>query len=372
MKIGIVCPYNMFQFAGGVQDVVVQLHRELKRKGHEVRVITPKPRNFNHEVPKDYILLGRSAKVHTMATMVDIGFEAVSSEIDSILENEKFDVIHFHEPWIPLLSRQILTRSSAVNIGTFHAKSPETIMSKSFISSVGPYTKSILNYLDSLTAVSSAASEYVVGMTDRLIEIVPNGIDLTKFKPTGQTSDQKNILYLGRLEKRKGIEYLIDAYRLVQNKHPEVILKIAGSGVKRKSLEKYVQQNSISGVEFLGYVAEEDKPLLMEDATVYCSPAPYGESFGIVLLEAMAVGTPVVAGNNVGYASVMKDTGMLSLVNPTSTVDFAQRLELMLFDEKVRKIWKEWAKDTVKQYKFSKIADAYEAVYEKALSIVHV
>ena len=79
MKIGIVCPYNMFQFAGGVQDVVVQLHRELKRKGHEVRVITPKPRNFNHEVPKDYILLGRSAKVHTMATMVDIGFEAVSS-----------------------------------------------------------------------------------------------------------------------------------------------------------------------------------------------------------------------------------------------------------------------------------------------------
>ena len=193
-----------------------------------------------------------------------------------------------------------------------------------------------------------------------------------KKKKKKKTNKKKNILYLGRLEKRKGIEYLIDAYRLVQNKHPEVILKIAGSGVKRKSLEKYVQQNSISGVEFLGYVAEEDKPLLMEDATVYCSPAPYGESFGIVLLEAMAVGTPVVAGNNVGYASVMKDTGMLSLVNPTSTVDFAQRLELMLFDEKVRKIWKEWAKDTVKQYKFSKIADAYEAVYEKALSIVHV
>lgn len=368
MKIGIVCPYNMFQFAGGVQDVVVQLHDKLKNKGHIVKVITPRPRNHSEPAPEDYILLGTSAKVNTMATMVDLGFEADGDEIDNILATEKFDVIHFHEPWVPLLSRQILTRSSAVNVATFHAKSPDTLISKSLISSVVPYTKSVLKYLDSLTAVSPAASEYVKNLTDRPIEIVPNGIDLNRFVANKNASkDDKSILFLGRLEKRKGLEYLLDAFQLLKAKHPEVDLLIAGSGGKRKSLEKYIEQRKIRDVSFLGFVPESEKVQLMSNASVYCSPAPYGESFGIVLLEAMAVGTPVVAGNNAGYSGVMTGTGMLSLVNPRSTQDFAQRLEIMLYDEEVRKVWQKWAKNEVAKYKFEKIADSYEKVYKKAL-----
>lgn len=367
MKIGIVCPYNMFQFAGGVQDVVVQLHNHLKLKGHQVKVITPRPRNHNSSAPEDYILLGRSAKVNTMATMVDLGFEAATDEIDNILATEKFDVIHFHEPWVPLLSRQILARSSAVNVATFHAKSPDTLISKSLISSVVPYTKSVLKYLDALTAVSPAASEYVKNLTDRHIEIVPNGIDLQRFKNNEQNSNKKTILFLGRLEKRKGLEYLLDAYQILKNKHPEVVLSIAGSGAKRKSLEKYIEQRSIKDVSFLGFIPESDKVNLMSSATVYCSPAPYGESFGIVLLEAMAVGTPVVAGNNAGYAGVMTGSGMLSLVNPRSTLDLAQRLEIMIYDEDVRKLWKNWAKNEINKYRFENIADSYEKVYKKAL-----
>lgn len=369
MKIGIVCPYNMFQFAGGVQDVVVQLHNNLVQKGYEVRIITPKPRAFNGETPKDFILLGRSAKVNTMATMVDIGFEAGGDEIENILANEKFDILHFHEPWVPLLSRQILTRSSAVNIATFHAKSPETFMSKSLIGSVGPYTKSVLSYLHELTAVSEAASEYVANMTNRPLEIVPNGIDLNKFQvmPTKKDRTMKTILFLGRLEKRKGLEYLLDAFQYLSKYHTDVQLKIAGSGVKRKTLEKYVSQHKIKNVEFLGYIPENEKVKLMSDADLYCSPAPYGESFGIVLLEAMAVSTPVVAGNNVGYASVMTGKGRLSLVNPKSCVDFAQRLELMLYDQDIRKIWKKWAKEEVEKYRSEIIANMYEDVYKKAL-----
>jgi phosphatidylinositol alpha-mannosyltransferase len=367
MKIGIVCPYNMFQFAGGVQDVVVQLHHQLKNKGHQVKVITPRPRNYNSPAPQDYILLGRSAKVNTMATMVDLGFEAGTDEIDNILATEKFDIIHFHEPWVPLLSRQILARSSAVNVATFHAKSPDTLISKSLISSVVPYTKSVLKYLDALTAVSPAASEYVKNLTNRHIEIVPNGIDLNRFKFSDQDSNTKTILFLGRLEKRKGLEYLLDAYQLLKNKYPEVVLKIAGSGAKRKSLEKYIDQNKISDVTFLGFIPESEKVSLMTNATVYCSPAPYGESFGIVLLESMAVGTPVVAGNNAGYSGVMTGTGMLSLVNPRSTQDFAQRLELMLYNADVRKLWRQWAKQEVYKYRFENIADMYENVYKKAL-----
>lgn len=370
MKIGIVCPYNMFQFAGGVQDVVIQLHSNLVEKGYEVRIITPRPRAFYGEVPEDYILVGRSAKVNTMATMVDIGFEAVGDDIEAMLANEKFDILHFHEPWVPLLSRQILTRSSAINIATFHAKSPETFMSKSLIGSVVPYTKSVLSYLHSLTAVSNAATEYVLNLTDRPVTIVPNGIDLNKFKfrsTDNLNNPKKTILYLGRLEKRKGLEYLLDAYKLLRNKYDNIELNIAGNGVKRKSLEKYVNQNNISDVNFLGYIPEKDKVKLMSEANVYSSPAPYGESFGIVLLEAMAIGIPIVAGNNVGYDAVMQGKGRLSLVNPKSVVDFAQRLELMLFDEDVRSLWKKWAKEEVKKYESTKIANMYEKVYINSL-----
>lgn len=371
MKIGLVCPYNMFQYAGGVQEIVVNLHEYLKKRGHSVKIITSRPRNYTNDAPDDYILLGRSTKVNTFSTMVDIGFEADGDEIEKILKEENFDLLHFHEPWVPLLSRQILSRSQSVNVATFHAKSPETIISKSIISSVGPYTKSILNYLDALTAVSPAASDYVSSMTNRIINIVPNGIELHKYmnkKNVSRPKNAKKILFLGRLEKRKGIEFLIDAYSVLKKHYPHVRLDIAGSGAKRKYLEKYVKQNNIEGISFLGYVSESKKIELMNNADVYCSPAPYGESFGMVLLESMAVGVPIVAGNNVGYSGVLSGKGRLSLVNPRSTNDFYQRLEIMLFDDDIRKLWKSWASKEILKYDFDKITDQYEKVYIDAIN----
>jgi phosphatidylinositol alpha-mannosyltransferase len=106
-------------------------------------------------------------------------------------------------------------------------------------------------------------------------------------------------------------------------------------------------------------------------ADVFCSPARYGESFGIVLLEAMAAGVPTIAGDNVGYISTMKETGAISLVNPQDTIDFARRLDLMLFNEDLRKLWMRWAKNYVKQYNYPIVVDKYEKVYEKALKKHH-
>jgi len=370
MKIGLICPYNMFQFAGGVQEIVVQLHKSLKDKGHDVKIITPRPRAHFDNAPEDMILVGRSTKMNTpFATMVDFGFEADGDEIQAILDTEQFDVLHFHEPWVPLLSRQILSRSTAVNIATFHATPPATIMSKSLMNVVIPYTRSVLSYLHAYTAVSDSAAEYVRSLTTEPVEIVPNGVDLERFSYDMPKDDheQKTIVYLGRLEKRKGVDYLLQAYARLRETHDDVHLVIAGSGVKRRSLEKTVLQYNIPDVTFAGFIAEEDKVALIAEADIYCSPALYGESFGIVLLEAMAVGTPVVAGNNAGYASVMTGRGRVSLVNPKSTEDFAQRLELLLYDDGMRQLWQDWAKEHVKQYQFDRIADGYEAVYKRAL-----
>jgi phosphatidylinositol alpha-mannosyltransferase len=362
----------MFQFAGGVQEIVLQLQKHLELKGHSVKIITPRPRAHFDKAPKNMILIGRSAKMNTpFSTMVDFGFEADGDEIADILERENFDVIHYHEPWVPLLSRQILTRSNAINVATFHATPPETVVSKSLLSAVTPYTKSVLAYLHAYTAVSDSAAEYVKSLTKEPINIVPNGIDIGYFKYSSKkpTHKIKTILYLGRLEKRKGVRYLIDAYSKLRETHDDVKLVIAGSGVKRKSLERYCDSYEIPNINFIGFVEEKDKVKLMAEADLYCSPAPFGESFGIVLLEAMAVGTPVVAGNNPGYASVMTGLGRISLVTPKVTDDFSQRLELMLYNEDVRQIWRDWAKGHLDQFSFSKVTDAYEEVYMQALKV---
>lgn len=372
MKIGLVCPYNMFQFAGGVQEIVIQLQQSLVKNGHNVIIITPRPRLHIDTAPKNYILVGRSAKMNTpFQTMVDFGFEADGVEIESFLNRENFDILHFHEPWVPLLSRQILLKSKSINVATFHATMPETVLSKSIISSVTPYTKSILKYLHSLTAVSDSAAEYVKTLTKEPITIVPNGIDLSRFKPRKLPYgySKKTILYLGRLEKRKGVDYLLLAYNRLRQDHSDVKLVIAGSGVKLKSLKKTIEQYEIPDVEFAGFIPEDKKADLMSAADLYCSPALYGESFGIVLLESMAVGTPLVAGNNSGYASVMKGRGRLSLVNPKSTEDFAQRLELLLYDKEIRNLWRDWAQKEVNKYSFDIIAKEYEKVYLQAVKV---
>lgn len=374
MKIGLVCPYNMFQFAGGVQEIVIQLQKSLIAKGHDVKIITPRPRARIAELPEGMILVGRSAKMNTpFATMVDFGFEADGDDIQNILDEEDFDVLHFHEPWVPLLSRQILTKSKCANVATFHATPPGTIVSKSLLNVVIPYTRSVISYLDAYTAVSDSAAEYIRSMTHEHVRIVPNGLDLDSvhYSKLPKSSDKKTIFYLGRLEKRKGVDLLLDAYARLREDHDDVRLVIGGSGVKRKGLEKYVAQYEIPDVEFLGFVPDEDKYSLLASSDVYCSPAGYGESFGMVLLEAMAVGTPIVAGNNPGYASVMTETGRLCLVDPRSEADFAYRLELMLYDQNLRKVYKKWALEHVQKYKFDIVASAYEKVYEEALNAVN-
>jgi phosphatidylinositol alpha-mannosyltransferase len=362
----------MFQFAGGVQEIVLQLQKHLKVNGHQAIIITPRPRAHLDHPPKDMILLGRSAKMNTpFSTMVDFGFEADGDEIDDMIEREKFDILHFHEPWVPLLSRQILSRSNSINVATFHATPPETVVSKSLLSAVTPYTKSVLAYLHAYTAVSESAAEYVKTLTREHINIVPNGIDIKYFKPSSNIKkhSKKTILYLGRLERRKGVRYLIDAYAQLREQHSDVKLVIAGSGVKRKSLEKYVETYEIPDVSFIGFVPEKKKVDLMASADLYCSPAPFGESFGIVLLEAMAVGTPIVAGNNPGYASVMTDLGRISLVTPKLTQDFSQRLELMLYNEDIRQLWLKWAKSHLGQFGFDKVTTEYEKVYKHAVKV---
>jgi len=371
MKIGLVCPYNIAR-GGGVQEIVRDLRKELISRGHDVKIITPQPRETEGCDMEGVICLGAAADFRSpLHTTPQFSVSVDVSEIDQMLESEQFDILHFHEPWVPMLSKQILSRSSCVNIATFHAKVPETLMSRTVAKVVTPYTKSVLKYLHSLTAVSDAAAEYIGSLTDEPVTIIPNGIDLTRYhvpKVERKSTSEKTILYIGRLERRKGLKYLFKAYEELIAEHEHIRLVIAGDGPDREKLEALATSMKLPDVTFLGFVSEEVKMQLLAEADLFCSPAVYGESFGLVLLEAMANGLVVVAGDNSGYESVMQDMGALSLVNPRDIPAFTRKLDLMLHEESLRAEWKKWALDYVQQFAYPRIVDQYEELYTYVLA----
>ncbi len=364
-------PYNVAK-GGGVKEIVFAIQAVLRRRGHDAYILTPRPQDHDGVVPHEHMIFVGSAADFNSPTRTTIQISAsVNDTIDTILARHNFDVLHFHEPWIPMLSLQLLSRSNTVNIGTFHAKLPETIISRTMAKVVTPYTKSVLKYIDAFTAVSDAAAEYVCSQTKQPVTIIPNGIDSKQYKPPRKIYDdrkQKTILYVGRLEGRKGVRYLLQAFRLLQNKQPDVHLIIAGDGPDREKLEELAADLELQNVSFLGYVPHADKIKLLQDSDLYCSPAIYGESFGVVLLEAMATGLVTVAGDNPGYASVMNGLGSISLVDPKHAAEFARRLDLLLHETDLRKLWREWAANELPKYSYEHIVTQYEEVYLNALA----
>lgn len=379
MKIALVCPHDMFGHSGGVPQVVMHLAKGLTEKNHQVKIITPRPSKIIGKAPEGYIFLGNSRKFKAgLATSGNVGIEFDGSEIEELLEREKFDVIHFHEPWLPHLSRQIVQRSDTAHVGTFHASLTDSVAGKSIVNMFTLYWRTIIEKMDIITAVSvPAASGLIAREADnpliKNMKYIPNGVDLETYQAAPSSAIRhrkvKTILYVGRLEGRKGLLYLLKAYNDLAGKHKNVQLFIAGQGPDENKLREYVRENKIPRVTFLGFISDKDKIHYLHRADLFCSPAHRGESFGIVLLEAMAAGCPIVAGDNAGYQSVMKDTGAISLVNPKDTVDFSRRLEIMLFDDALRQLWIKWATEYVKNFDYKIVVSQYEQAYKEAIAI---
>jgi phosphatidylinositol alpha-mannosyltransferase len=366
MKIGLVCPYD-FSRHGGVQKLVALLDEELTFRGHDVRIITPRPRNFKGHPPARTIFIGRSAKLNTpIKTTLEVGISFETTELEEMLAEENFDIIHVHEPEVPVLGAQIASRANCPIIATFHATFPDTAMGRTIELFRIPYSRSIFKNLAAMTAVSDGAARFVKEWSGQEVKIVPNYIDLELYgRAKSKKKDRNTILYIGRLEKRKGVRYLLEAFADLTARDKKVKLIIAGDGSEREKLEDWVERYEVPRVKFLGAVSDKEKLKLLGKTGVFCSPAIYGESFGVVLLEAMAAGVPTVAGDNLGYASVMKDRGLLSLVNPKDIPDFSRRLELFLRDEGIRSTWLNWANEYVQQFDSKPVIDQYEDVFKE-------
>ncbi len=370
MKIAIFTPYNIFK-SGGVQEHVKNQARVLRNRGHNVTIITPKPRGKKvTDAPKGVIFLGRSTRIKTpSATSADVSV-TLDAEALALEMQKKYDVIHVHEPLVPIAARQILSyfEGSALRVGTFHAALPGNVFGKSLFTTYKTYARTVLPHIDAITAVSPAAIGYIDKYTDLPISYIPNGIQSSMYRARKIDRDENLVLFIGRIEKRKGVRQLVKAFRELKKLKPTVYLKIAGEGPLKKSLQQYVIDRGIKDIEFLGYIDDDAKLDLLSRCSIYTSPALYGESFGIVLAEAMSMQAPIVAHLNPGYCWVLRDTGRLSLVDCRDPLAYARRMEIMMEDVDLRKLWQKWAKKSVKQYDYEKVVDAYEELYKAHLS----
>ena len=373
MKIALVSPYD-YAHTGGVNVHISRLRDNFTGMGHEVRIIAPSSDPDGSSKDTDLLAYGRPIAIRASGSVVRSPVSprlVFSSRIKDMLRSERFDVIHIHEPLMPTLATAVLHHASnEVTVGTFHASRAR---------SWGyPFWKPIclqrwFDKLDGRIAVSQAAEEFVRRYFPADYEIIPNGIDLPHFAgdvaPLEEFSDGKlNILFVGRMEKRKGFKYLLGAYGRVKRAYPQCRLIVVGpEGRAWRKHRKTTFERGLEDVVFAGYVPYEDLPRYYKSADVFCSPATDKESFGLVLLEAMAVGKPVVATNIPGYAAVVSDGVDGVLVRPRDERDLARGILGLLQDRALREQMGARGRIKAADYGWETVADRVMSFYNGLL-----
>lgn len=341
MKIALVSPYD-FSFPGGVCNHISSLEHFLTQMGNLVKVIAP----ASHAVTTfgdRFIPIGKPRPVPASGSICRITVSPwLSSRINSVLDAEQFDIIHLHEPLMPMLCTTVLRLAPTATVGTFHATGgrPGYNFGKPLSTML---LKRWFRRLNGKIAVSPPAREFVGNCFPGYYNIIPNGVNLEQFSPDVPAIDKYNdgkinILFVGRLEHRKGLNYLLKAFQLLKKQAYNCRLIVVGPGTRlRGKYKRWVRRRNLEDVIFVGPVSSDDLPRYYKTADIYCSPATGCESFGVVLLEAMATGTPIVASDIDGYASVLHHGEEGLLVPPRDWEKLAQALITLITDEPLRK-----------------------------------
>jgi phosphatidyl-myo-inositol alpha-mannosyltransferase len=335
VKIGLVTPY-VYPLPGGVNEHVRFLYENLRLRGHDVRIISSS-HGLQRSSEGDVIRIGKGFSVPSNGSVGTITLSPrYVSQVRTVLERERFDVLHFHEPFVPFLSLVVLRQSTSVNIATFHAYagfSPAMELGKRMLS---PYA----NRLHGRIAVSAAARHFADRFFPGDFKVISNGVDVGHFQravPVARWQDGcPNLLFVGRLEDRKGLSHLLKAFRLIRRSGVECRLLVVGSGPHEREARRYVMTRGLGNVEFLGRVSDAEKAQLFRTADVFVSPATGRESFGIVLLEAMAAGTPIVCSDIHGYKGVVQRGRQAILVPPRDSKALAAGISELLADADLR------------------------------------
>lgn len=365
MKIALVSPYD-YPYPGGVTEHIHHLEMEFVRRGHVVKIIAPSSTS-KHELSDNIYRIGGIVPVPVSGSIARITLSPGSYRwVKQILNRERFDIVHLHEPLMPVLCLVALRHSKSVNIGTFHA-----YREGNFAYLAGKAVlKRFIGRLHGRIAVSPPARELVNRYFPGDYEIIPNGIAPDYFgsaniTPLPQYTDGKlNVLFVGRMEKRKGLRYLLRSWGAISRQYPETRLIVVGEGDLRDECERYVAENHLANVVFVGFVTNAELPRYYRTAHIFCAPSTGFESQGIVLLEAMAAGRPIVASSIAGYASVITDGEQGWLVPPGDSISLAVAIGSLLGNEALRDRMGNAGRQTAQTYAWDKVASRVLSYYE--------
>ena len=364
LKVGFF-PLHSFAKPGGVKRHVLALQNEFQAKGVLSKIVLPR-RHLSEKYGKNFAFLGTAFDLPLEGTQSDFTVCFNPLAIDRLLSRERFTVLHFHN--FGLHSWQILEKSKAVNILTFHADITSSKIFKTFPFLLDRFKKILAHRMHGIICVAPFQLELFREFRGPKI-VIPNGIDLSEFnadvpKIKKYADGKLNILFVVRAEERKGLIYLIRAFGLLRKQNNRIRLLVVGEGPRLPECKNFVRKNMIPGVVFEKAV-EKNINQYYNTCDIFVSPAIFGESFGIVLLEAMATGKPVAAFANEGYKNVLTGKGKDFLAKPRDWRALAARLEILIRSETKRKKMGEWGFREAQKYAWPKIAERVLDFYGK-------
>lgn len=358
MRVGLVCPYT-WDVPGGVQAHVRDLAATLIGLGHEVEVATPA--DDDADLPPYVTSMGRAVAVPYNGSVARLSFGPVTAtRVRRWLRNGDFDVLHIHEPIAPSVSMLALWGAQGPVVATFHASVERSRALAAAKSALTP----ALEKIHARIAVSPAARRYVVEHLGGTCVLIPNGVDVARFAAAapldGWPRDGGTVGFLGRIdEPRKGLPVLLDALASL----PGVQLLVAGPGDVPELPSDLAER-----VTFLGLVSEADKARFFHSVDVYCAPNSGGESFGIVLIEAMAAATPIVASDLDAFRRVLDEGDAGELVPVGDAEALAATLRSFLGSPARRRAAAARGSALVRRYDWPAIAAAVVGVYETVVA----
>jgi phosphatidylinositol alpha-mannosyltransferase len=368
MRVGLVCPYT-WDVPGGVQAHVRDLADSLIELGHEVSVLTPVDDPDEADLPSYVVAAGRAVPVPYNGSVARLAFGPLSlARTRRWLREGHFDVLHIHEPTVPSLSMLACFAASGPMVATFHTATARSRALQVFGSVLQPGLEKITGRI----AVSPAARRVVVEHLGGDAVLIPNGVAVRRFEgalPFPDRSAVPTVAFLGRIdEPRKGLTVLLEALPELVELQPDVRLLVAGPG-DVDEVREAIPASLRPHVDLLGLVSDADLPRVYASGDVYCAPNTHGESFGIVLIEAMATGTPVVASDLEAFRRVLEDGKAGVLVPVADPAKLATALAGLLADPDRRKRLAEVGREVVEQYDWSRVTARIVEVYETVVAV---
>jgi phosphatidyl-myo-inositol alpha-mannosyltransferase len=365
MKIALVSGYD-FPYPGGVTEHIAHLYHRFAALGHDVSIVAPS--STRHPLPERLIRVGNVFSMSGNGSVARISMSfRIAQQIRTVMRREQFEVVHIHEPVLPMLPLFTMRFSETLNVGTFHACWKRNF---SYLWTKPMVQHFFMTRLHGRIAVSEAALKFASRYFPAEYTIIPNGIEVDRFSdetpPVQALRDGKlNILFVGRLEKRKGLDHLLSAFTMVKTAVPKARLVVVGGGSALPRYREYVESEGLRDVYFTGFVPESDLPRYYRSCDIFCSPATGGESFGIVLLEAMAAGKPVVASDIEGYRGVLDDGAQGFLVPPKDEAALAHALVQLLIDGQLREEMGQLGRSKAAWYDWSRVATQVLDFYDE-------